>query len=204
MGQKLIQLNLKSYFNEKLQPKAWENVAMIKIPIGVTRNPRPKREKSQLLCVQETLQEVTVDSEPNEATNRQDYSQLSASECVLSFSGSTTVTVIQPFTSNHRPKELWEIPNQRLNWIEVFTRHVQIDTCRSGGVKTGTRALPAPQQSQASLLTHPRCPAAYPHIWCPGNVQQSAKWSVEIHPHLDDSTSLLLLHRRANSFNQRL
>lgn len=95
------------------------------------------------------------------------------------------VTVIQPFTSNHRPRELWEIPNWRLNWNEVLTRHVQIDTCRSGGVKTGTWALPAPQQSQTSLLTHPRCPAAYPNIWCPGNVQQSAKWSVELHPHFE-------------------
>lgn len=119
-------------FTRNFSQKHEKMLPTIKIPIGVTRNPRPKRGKSQMLCVQETLQEVTVDSEPNEATNRQDYSQISASEGVLSFSGSTTLTVIQPFTSNHRPRELWEIPNQRQNWIEVFTRHVQIDTCRSG------------------------------------------------------------------------
>lgn len=92
---------------------------------------------------------------------------------------------LQSFTSNHRPRELWEIPSQRLNCIEVFTRHVQIDTCRCGGVKTSTWALPAPQQSQDSLLTHPHCPAAYPNIWCPGNVQQWAKWSVELHPRFE-------------------
>lgn len=122
----------------------------------------------------------------------QDYSQFSPSEGVLSFSGSTTVTVIQPFTSNHRPRELWEIPPQRLKWIEVFTRHVQVDTCLSGGGKTSTWALPAPQQSQASLLTHPHCPAAYPNICvqATSNNRPYDQWSY-IH-FLNDSTSLFL------------
>lgn len=87
---------------------------------------------------------------------RQDYSQFSASKGVLSFSRSTTVTVIQPFTSNHRPRELWEITYRTKDWTEL--RYLQ------GMSKLIPAALVVSKQVHGPSQHHNNPKPAYLHI----------------------------------------